>query len=53
MDAAFRWVPIHFDWVQIGGAVKHPEEGKIIDMSKAAKQEMGIEDPYLKIYPIF
>ena len=24
-----------YDWVQLGGAVKHPEQGKIIDMSKA------------------
>ena len=23
-----------YDWVQLGGAVKHPEEGKIIDMSQ-------------------
>ena len=21
-----------YDWVQLGGAVKHPEEGKIIDI---------------------
>ena len=24
-----------YDWVQIGGAVKHPEEGKVIDLSQA------------------
>ncbi len=41
-----------YDWVQIGGAVKHPEQGKIMDMSKAASQEYGVENPYLKIYPI-
>ena len=23
-----------YDWVQIGGAIKHPEEGKIVDMSE-------------------
>jgi len=40
-----------YDWVQIGGAVKHPEQGKIIDMSKAVKNEWGISNPYLKIYP--
>ncbi len=40
-----------YDWVQIGGAVKHPEEGKVIDMSQAVKNEYGI-DAYLKIYPI-
>ena len=41
-----------YDWVQLGGAVKHPEEGKIIDMSHAVKNEYGIDDAYLKIYPI-
>jgi len=41
-----------YDWVQLGGAVKHPEEGKIIDMSEAVKNEYEIENPYLKIYPL-
>ena len=41
-----------YDWVQIGGAVKHPEEGKIIDMSQAAQNEYGIDNAYLKLYPI-
>ena len=42
----------HYDWVQIGGAIKHPEEGKIFDMSDALKNEMNIDNAYLKIYPI-
>ena len=41
-----------YDWVQIGGAVKHPEQGKIIDMSQAGQKELGIDDAYLKIYPM-
>jgi glycosyltransferase involved in cell wall biosynthesis len=41
-----------YDWVQLGGAVKHPEEGKIIDMSQAVKNELNMENAYLKIYPI-
>ena len=41
-----------YDWVQIGGAVNHPEEGKIIDMRDAVKGEYGIDNAYLKIYPI-
>ena len=40
-----------YDWVQIGGAVKHPEQGKIIDMSEAVRNEYGVKDAYLKIYP--
>ena len=41
-----------YDWVQLGGAVKHPEEGKVIDMSEAVKNEYKINNVYLKIYPI-
>jgi len=41
-----------YDWVQIGGAVNHPEQGKIIDMSQAAENEWGIKYAYLKIYPV-
>ena len=40
-----------YDWVQIGGAIKHPEEGKIVDMSQGL-DEFGIKDGYLKIYPV-
>jgi len=41
----------HYDWVQVAGAVKHPEHGNIVDMSKAANDELKIKDAYLKIYP--
>ena len=42
----------HYDWVQVGGAIKHPDAGKIIDMNDAVRKETGIEDAYLKIYPV-
>jgi glycosyltransferase involved in cell wall biosynthesis len=41
-----------YDWVQIGGAIKHPDEGKVVDMNDTVREETGIEDAYLKIYPI-
>ena len=41
-----------YDWVQMGGAIKHPEEGKVVDMNDSVREETGIEDAYLKIYPI-
>ena len=41
-----------YDWVQLAGAVKHPEEGKVIDMSQAVKNEYGIDNAYLKLYPV-
>jgi len=42
----------HYDWVQAGGAIKHPEEGKVVDMNESIRKETGIEDASLKIYPI-
>ena len=42
----------HYDWVQIGGAVKHPEEGKVLDMSQALEKDYQLEDVYCKIYPV-
>ena len=41
-----------FDWVQLGGAINHPEQGKVIDMNDAVRKETGIADAFLKIYPI-
>ena len=41
-----------YDWVQVGGAIKHPEEGKVVDMNDSVRKETGIEDASLKIYPI-
>ncbi len=40
-----------YDWVQIGGAIKHPEAGKIVDMTNGLK-DFGIDDGYLRIYPV-
>jgi len=40
-----------FNWVQVGGAIKHPEQGKIVDMSQEVKKIIGLEKSYLKIYP--
>ena len=42
----------HFDWAQIGGAIKHPEEGKVVNMDETLKTETGVEDAKLTIYPI-
>ena len=42
----------HYDWVQVGGAIKHPDEGKIVDMSEAVRKDTGIKDAYLKIFPV-
>ena len=39
-----------YDWVQIAGAIKHPEKGKVLDMSQGL-EEFGIKNGYLKVYP--
>ena len=41
----------HYNWVQIGGAIKHPESGKVVDMNESVREETGIEDAELMIYP--
>jgi glycosyltransferase involved in cell wall biosynthesis len=41
----------HYDFVNLAGSIKHPEKGKIIDLSDATKKETGVEDAYVKLYP--
>jgi len=42
----------HYDWVQIGGAIKHPDEGKIINMNDSIRKDLNIPDANLTIYPV-
>lgn len=39
------------NWVQIGAAIQHPEAGKGSDISDAVSKELGIKDPYIRIFP--
>ena len=39
----------HFDWVQVGGAIKHPDKGKVIDMNESVRQDTGVEDASLNL----
>jgi len=41
----------HYNWVQLAGSVKHPEKGKIIDLSEEMNREQGIEDASVKLIP--
>ena len=53
MSKEFVLGTIHkYDWVQAGGAIKHPEEGKVFNMDEQVRKETGVEDGKLKIYPI-
>ena len=42
----------HYDWVQVGGAIKHPDEGKIINMNDSVRSATNIKDANLTIYPV-
>jgi glycosyltransferase involved in cell wall biosynthesis len=41
----------HFNYVNIGAAVQHPEAGKKFDLSQSTNEEAGIEDASVTIYP--
>ncbi len=40
----------HFNWVNVGGAINHPDKGKVLDLSEATGKEAGISDASVKIY---
>ena len=40
-----------YNWVQLAGAIKHPDMGKIQDLSSDTNKEMGIEDSSVILYP--
>ena len=42
----------HFNWVQIAGAIKHPENGKVLDLSKDTNNLLKIDDSMVKLFPV-
>jgi len=42
----------HFNWVNIGGAIQHPEVGKRFDLSADTNKNAGINDAQVFIYPV-
>jgi len=42
----------HYNWVNLGGAINHPDQGKRFDLSEAANQLSGINDADVKVIPI-
>ncbi len=40
-----------YQWVQIAGALTHPEAGKRIDMSQQLQQQTGVPGAYCVLYP--
>lgn len=41
----------HFNWIQLGGAITHPDKGQVIQMEDEMKRLTGVEESYMRIYP--
>lgn len=42
----------HFNWVNIGGSIKHPDQGKRFDLSPSTNEQAGITDSSVIVYPV-
>jgi glycosyltransferase involved in cell wall biosynthesis len=42
----------HYNWVNVGGAIQHPEKGKRFDLNADTNQIAGITDASVYLYPI-
>jgi glycosyltransferase involved in cell wall biosynthesis len=42
----------HYNWVNVGGAVKHPEAGQRFDLSGDTDQQTGLSDSSVFLYPV-
>jgi glycosyltransferase involved in cell wall biosynthesis len=41
----------HYNWVNIGGAITHPDKGKRFDLNADTNKNAGIEDASVFLYP--
>jgi glycosyltransferase involved in cell wall biosynthesis len=41
----------HFNWVNVGGAINHPEAGKRLDLSEDTNNNSGLTDSSVILYP--
>jgi hypothetical protein len=41
----------HYDWVQLGAALEHPDAGKAFDLSAEVTQLTGVQDASVKLIP--
>jgi glycosyltransferase involved in cell wall biosynthesis len=42
----------HFNWVNLGGAINHPEQGKRLDLSQSTNETAGLTDSSVFMYPV-
>ena len=41
----------HFNWVNIAGAIQHPDKNKVLDISESTGKSVGVDDAYVMMYP--
>jgi hypothetical protein len=41
-----------YNWVQLAGAINHPEKGKVFDLSQSTNEMKKMKDAYVKVYPV-
>tara|TARA_R110001592_G_scaffold65074_2_gene199886 strand:- start:1926 stop:3395 length:1470 start_codon:yes stop_codon:yes gene_type:complete len=41
----------HYNWVNLGAAIKHPEQGQAFDLSSQINESIGISDASVKVIP--
>ncbi len=42
----------HFNWIQVAGALNHPDKGKKLDISQDTNLNTGLTDSSIAIYPV-
>jgi len=42
----------HFNWVNVAGAINHPDKGKKLDLSDATNKESGLSDSSVLLYGV-
>lgn len=41
----------HYNWINVGGAINHPDQGKRLDLSDDTNRQAGISDSSVVLYP--
>ena len=41
----------HFNWVNLGGAINHPQAGQMLDLSEEVNKETDLTDSSVKVIP--
>ncbi len=42
----------HFNWIQMAGAINHPEKGKVFTLDQEINNLTGLKDASCKLYPV-